>query len=125
MVNAQCFYDSQISGGAGRPTRRQRRQNSAPPRPAKSGAGTYSRDNDLPRLIHRLPGELGTNDTERARSIVARLKCALRAERRKGRAGHRSYDLNRHIALKTALDAESGELARLCEARTFKSKTPA
>ncbi|MBK1625231.1 hypothetical protein CKO32_16855 [Afifella marina DSM 2698] len=79
----------------------------------------------MPRLIHRLPQELGKDDMERARSIVAHLKCALRAERRKGRAGHWSYDLNRHIALKTALDVESGDLARLSQARSLTSKTPA
>lgn len=34
-----------------------------------------------------------------ARSQLARLKKSLREERRRGKAGHWSYDLNRHIAL--------------------------
>ncbi|MDQ0324559.1 hypothetical protein J2R99_000408 [Rhodopseudomonas julia] len=125
MVDAQCLYDTQILDGTERPQGRQRRAASELARQVKAGADTYHRDNDLPRLIHRLPGELGKNETERAHAIVARLKCALRAERRKGRAGHWSYDLNRHIALKTALKVESDDLARLCKARTLKRKTPA
>ncbi|MDQ0315110.1 hypothetical protein [Amorphus orientalis] len=36
------------------------------------------------------------------REVRARLARALRAERRLGRAGHWSYDLNRHLALKQA-----------------------
>ena len=38
--------------------------------------------------------------------ILVRLRRALRAERSRGRAGHWSYDLNRHIALKQAYEAE-------------------
>jgi hypothetical protein len=45
--------------------------------------------------------------------IVARLARALRAERQRGRAGHWSYDLNRHIALAQALDAERRRLEGL------------
>jgi hypothetical protein len=52
-----------------------------------------------------------------ARALVARLARALRAERQRGRAGHWSYDLNRHIALAQALDAERRRLEKLSRPR--------
>ncbi|HAH63923.1 MAG TPA: hypothetical protein DCL72_00255 [Rhizobiales bacterium] len=45
-----------------------------------------------------------------ARLALMKLRRALRAERRRGLAGHWSYDLNRHLGL---LSAYKGELARL------------
>lgn len=50
---------------------------------------------------------LGADAEERGR-IVARLTRRLRRERQRGLAGHWSYDLNRHIALKQALDRLTG-----------------
>ena len=44
-----------------------------------------------------------------ARLALMKLRRALRAERRRGLAGHWSYDLNRHLGL----SAYKGELARL------------
>ncbi len=46
---------------------------------------------------------LGVPDRERDR-MTARLKRALERERQRGLRRHWSYDLNRHIALKQALD---------------------
>jgi hypothetical protein len=40
------------------------------------------------------------------RRIIARLRRALREERRRGIAGHWTYDLARHAALHRALQAE-------------------
>lgn len=51
---------------------------------------------------------LGAPDCERSR-MAARLKRALERERQKGLRRHWSYDLNRHIALKQALDRLSGK----------------
>ena len=51
---------------------------------------------------------LGAGDCEQGR-IAARLKRALERERQKGLRRHWSYDLNRHIALKQALDRLSGK----------------
>jgi hypothetical protein len=42
--------------------------------------------------------------------VLGKLRRALRAERRRGLAGHWSYDLNRHLGL---LSAYKGELAGL------------
>jgi len=44
--------------------------------------------------------------------IVRRLERALRFERRRGRSGHWTYDLNRHLALKQALASERAGLVR-------------
>lgn len=57
--------------------------------------------------------DLADLSAEGRRTIVRRLERALRAERRRGRAGHWTYDLNRHLALKRALEAERAALARL------------
>lgn len=43
--------------------------------------------------------------------MAARLKRALERERQRGLRRHWSYDLNRHIALKQALDRLSGKTA--------------
>jgi hypothetical protein len=40
--------------------------------------------------------------------ILSKLGRALRAERRRGVAGHWSYELNRHLGLMTACKAELG-----------------
>ena len=50
-----------------------------------------------------LADALAARGAERAR-IVARIERLLRRERLKGASRHWSYDLNRHIALKQALD---------------------
>lgn len=52
-----------------------------------------------------------------SRRLLVRLRKALREERRRGQAGHWSYDLNRHIAL---AEAHKTELSRL-EALTGRS----
>ncbi|MFJ5487038.1 hypothetical protein ACIKTA_05105 [Hansschlegelia beijingensis] len=60
----------------------------------------------MPRLIGLDPRELAEDGPALRRRIVTRLAQALRAERRRGRAGPWTYDLNRHIALLQALQAE-------------------
>jgi len=70
------------------------------------GTEGYDRGLALPRLIGLDPRELAEDGPALRRRIVTRLAQALRAERRRGRAGHWTYDLNRHIALLQALQAE-------------------
>jgi hypothetical protein len=70
------------------------------------GIQTYRRETDLPRLIPIDPARLANLDQETHRAILARLARALRGERNRGRAGHWTYDLNRHIALRQAYEAE-------------------
>ena len=78
----------------------------------RAGATHYDRDRHLPALLRRLPGPW-SDAPEAAADIVARLGRALQVERKRARTGHWCYDLNRHIALRQALDAETSRLAEL------------
>ena len=75
-------------------------------RAERAGAILYDRRRDLARLIHLDPFEPMPADRAASEAILARLRSALRAERNRGRAGHWTYDLNRHIALRQAYAAE-------------------
>jgi hypothetical protein len=72
----------------------------------------YDRERDLRRLIRATPGEVGSTDAATRRALLARLARALRGERNRGRAGHWTYDLNRHIALRQAYEAERALLRK-------------
>ncbi|MBB5751712.1 hypothetical protein [Prosthecomicrobium pneumaticum] len=78
-----------------------------------AGRMAYCREKTLPRLLPIGPRELAEQGPEADRRIVARLARALRAERNRGRAGHWTYDLNRHIALHQAYLAERARLGGL------------
>jgi hypothetical protein len=77
----------------------------------RAGAASYRRERMLPGLVGLWPRDLRGEEPEATRCIVRRLAAALRAERNRGRAGHWSYDLNRHIALHQAYAAERARLA--------------
>ncbi len=79
----------------------------------RAGAKTYERNRDLPALIRADPFSPLPDTAEGIRSVVSRLERALRAERRRARSGHWTYDLNRHIALRQAYLAETERLAAL------------
>jgi hypothetical protein len=68
----------------------------APPRPC---GRSYDRRIELPRVLPLWPHELDDESPEGRRSIVCKLRRALRAERRRGIAGHWTYDLARHAEL--------------------------
>lgn len=73
------------------------------------GARRYDGNRHIERLLGPLPETLNGRPNDPAVTI-ARLERALRSQRQLGRAGHWSYDLNRHFGLLQALKAE---LARL------------
>jgi hypothetical protein len=77
---------------------------------AETGAAAYVRARDLPKLLALWPRELEDRSADGCRHILAKLRRALRAERRRALSGHWSYDLNRHLGL---LSAYKGELAGL------------
>ena len=77
---------------------------------AEAGASVYMRARDLPKLIALWPHERDDQSPEGRRRVLAKLRSALRAERRCALSGHWSYDLNRHLGL---LSAYKGELAGL------------
>jgi hypothetical protein len=79
----------------------------------KAGVGHYDRMRDLPRLARIDSPAALAETTENVAAIIARLERALRAERKRARSGHWTYDLNRHIALRQAHQAERGRLAAL------------
>ncbi|NJO34736.1 MAG: hypothetical protein HC869_18055 [Rhodospirillales bacterium] len=54
---------------------------------------------ELPRVLPLWPHELDDESFEGRRSIVYKLRRALRAERQRGIAGHWTYDLARHVEL--------------------------
>jgi hypothetical protein len=75
-------------------------------RAVRVGSEDYDRSRHLPRLIPIEPALLADGSVDTRRFILARLARALRAERNRGRAGHWTYDLNRHIGLMQAYAAE-------------------
>jgi hypothetical protein len=79
---------------------------------AAASAEAYARARDLPRLIALWPHELADESVEGCRFVLAKLRRALRAERRRASSGHWSYDLNRHVALVGAYKAELARLER-------------
>jgi hypothetical protein len=75
-----------------------------------ASAAAYVRSRDLPRLLPLWPSEIEDKTPEGGQRLLVKLRRALRAERRRARANHWSYDLNRHLGL---LSAYKGELASL------------
>lgn len=75
--------------------------------PGSRGAASYERSRDLPRLIPLWPSELEINSDGDHQRLLARLRRALRVERRRGLAGHWAYDLARHTQLLRAYRAET------------------
>jgi hypothetical protein len=80
---------------------------------AFESARSYERERHLPPLLALWPKELQDYGPQGTREIVIRLEKSLAAERRRGRIGHWCYDINRHIALLSALEGERGHLKRL------------
>ena len=64
-------------------------------------------------LFDQNTGKQASQGVEELKAVTKKLAQAVRAERRRGRAGHWSYDLNRHIALAQALKAETHHLRQL------------
>ena len=83
-----------------------------------AGSEDYDRNRHLARLIPVGPDEIDDDSQPgRAPAILAKLSRALRAERNRGRAGHWTYDLNRHIGLSQAYAAERRLLGEAATAR--------
>lgn len=80
----------------------------------KAEPGAY-RQIEFLRRFHRLaPETIGSETAEDAQAVLRELERALRAER--ARAGHWSYDLNRHIGLLSAYRAEKARAKRIAKA---------
>ncbi len=79
-------------------------------RSGSEAEAAYDRRLHLPRLLPLDPDAIADFSVEASRRIVRRLASALRSERTRGRAGHWTYDLNRHLALIQAYRAERRRL---------------
>jgi len=66
----------------------------------------------LGRLLPLWPHELADESPQGRLRVVARLRKALRAERRRGLAGHWTYDLGRHVELLRLYRAEAAALSQ-------------
>lgn len=62
----------------------------------------------LPRLLPIGPNEITGPEPETTQALLSKLARALRTQRRLARAGHWTYDLDRHIGLAEAWRRESG-----------------
>lgn len=80
--------------------------------PAAFPPGAYVRARDLPSLLPLWPHELATPTPPEHARLLGRLRRALREERRRGLAGHWSYDLARHARLLRAYRAEVADYRR-------------
>lgn len=84
------------------------------PSPAqKIAARPYDRLSQLPGLIGLWPSEMQDFSAAGTSRILALLRKALRSERSRGRSGHWTYDLNRHLALAESLKAERAHLREI------------
>ena len=68
-------------------------------KPAPTSPAPYDRRIELSRVLPLWPHELEDDTPEGRWRIVSKLRRALRAERRRGIAGHWTYDLQRHVEL--------------------------
>ena len=76
-----------------------------------AGLAGYDRVTALARF-HRLPAQtIAAQTPEAARAVLLEIERAMRRER--ARAGHWTYDLNRHIGLLVAYRAEKARLDAL------------
>ncbi len=84
------------------------------------GCASYDRSHMLPRVLPLAPSDISGPEPETTRRIVLKLARALRTERARGRAGHWTYDLNRHVGLVQALKAEQERLAQCARERLIR-----
>lgn len=87
---------------------------------AEAGSNSYARARDLPKLLGLWPSELADESAGGSLAIIAKLRRALAAERRRALAGHWSYDLNRHLGL---LGTYRGELQLLRRTKRVLNRT--
>lgn len=72
----------------------------------RAGMALWVRERMLPRLVPIGPEEIGDVSRAGRLRVLRRLFGALRGERARGRSGHWSYSLDRHIGLVQAVAAE-------------------
>lgn len=78
----------------------------------------------LPRLLPVGPDDVADVSIAGRERIIRRLMRALRGERARGRAGHWSYDLNRHAGLVEALAEECAGLRAAHGKASYRAMPP-
>ncbi|BGE86976.1 hypothetical protein Ms3S1_34120 [Methylosinus sp. 3S-1] len=82
------------------------------------------RRNEFLRCFHRLSSETIAAETpQAARAVLREIERALRGER--ARAGHWTYDLDRHIGLVVAYRAEQARAERISRRATRRGRASA
>lgn len=76
-----------------------------PPRFEARGAARFEPGRHAPLLLPDDALETFAPTPAARTRLAARLRAELRSERRRGRSGHWSYDLNRHLGLLQAVKA--------------------
>jgi hypothetical protein len=89
-----------------------------------NAAAAYDRMRHLPQILGTTPQELADLSVRGRRALIARLIRLARNSAGAGRAGHWSYDPNRHIAILGALQAERAGLAAFLRGTGRKRGTP-
>ena len=87
-----------------------------------ASAAQDARNQELARLLPLWPSEIADTSLEGRRRLVAKLERALKAERRRGRAGHWTYDLARHAALLAAWKRERTDVMILAGQHTANTR---
>lgn len=83
------------------------------PPPSRVATDAPDRAREFARLAGLWPAEIADVSPEGRARLIAKLERVLKAERRRGRAGHWTYDLARHAALVRAVRRERALLAAL------------
>ncbi len=86
-------------------------------------ATEYARADALPALLGLWPSEVEDYSIAGTEALIARLRKALRAERRRGQAGEWTYDVNRHMRLLKALKRETEFLETISRIKCAADRT--
>jgi len=78
----------------------------------RSASAHYDRRIELPRVLPLWPQDCADDSIDGRLGVLAKLERALRAERRRGIAGHWTYDLSRHVELLRVYRLEAAALAQ-------------
>jgi hypothetical protein len=78
---------------------------------------SWVRDRMLPRLVPLTPDEIADRTRSGRLLVLDALLKALRGERRRGRSGHWTYSLDRHIGLVQAVAAERAAIIAIAGRR--------
>ena len=98
----------------GQTRRDQRFKAIRPPRPHEDRGAAIA------KVLALWPHEIEDDSLAGRQWVLAKLRRALRAERRRGISGHWTYDLTRHVELLRVYRVELAAIAERCNANTMR-----